>query len=660
MGRFLPTMKAIPKTYRTTQTVFGGIDNREGASDGAIFDTLNLSGEHYPVLAPRRARMIIGKALKPYGIFAHDGLIWVDGDELWRMAYTPAEYDAFDGSGVVLSNNTALLGVDTEAVFRELLRIADGKSEMQNAFLTVTYLEAGLPMEGYIRITDIEVSSSRETVYLSDGQSVAVTATSEYCRLQSATDSGATVGKSISVKFTLTFPKLMPVMAGKVLPRPKVWAAMGNKVVFFPDKAYLDTASGELGSLEATWTGKASFTDGTYGDSPAVLNTIKSAVTEFPFNEGDAVTISVTGDEGNVNEGTFIIRSVSADKLTLTFYENTFKVKLSDVTVMLTRTVPELDFICEAGGRLWGCRGDEIFASKLGDVFNWNSFDGISTDSWSVSVPSAGDFTGCANYLGMPIFFKERGIYKVYGSAPSEFQLIDSLTLGCDRDSAASVAVAGDALFYISRVNVAVYTGSVPSVASEVLGCERLSHGVAGSDGIRYYISCRDGERVSLYVYDTTKNLWYREDSSDALGFAAEGDSLYMLTKDGTISAVSYGVNVPEGSREEIVISECVFAPYTASGTTERKILRKISVRCEIVDRDRDYIELYVRYGGLSNFADGEGQWERIAPLAPSHTNSFSFSFVPRRCDSFSLKIMGRGAWRVHSITREYSVSNNK
>ena len=66
-----------------------------------------------------------------------------------------------------------------------------------------------------------------------------------------------------------------------------------------------------------------------------------------------------------------------------------------------------MDFICENENRLWGCKEDTIYSSKLGDPFNWNVFDGLSTDSYAVNVRIDGDFTACCSYLGYPVFFKE-------------------------------------------------------------------------------------------------------------------------------------------------------------------------------------------------------------------------------------------------------------
>ena len=53
------------------------------------------------------------------------------------------------------------------------------------------------------------------------------------------------------------------------------------------------------------------------------------------------------------------------------------------------RSFPVMDFVVEAGNRLWGCRfGDgvnELYGSKLGDFRNWYAFEGLSTDSYSVA-----------------------------------------------------------------------------------------------------------------------------------------------------------------------------------------------------------------------------------------------------------------------------------
>ena len=118
------------------------------------------------------------------------------------------------------------------------------------------------------------------------------------------------------------------------------------------------------------------------------------------------------------NNKTPVIREIDGDKLY--FYEYIFTLDGEDgVTpytetgeLSVSRTVPDLLFVCENENRLWGCDKTTINASKLGDIFNWNVYDGLATDSYSVDTGSAGSFTACISYLGYPIFFKEDHIYK--------------------------------------------------------------------------------------------------------------------------------------------------------------------------------------------------------------------------------------------------------
>ena len=138
----------------------------------------------------------------------------------------------------------------------------------------------------------------------------------------------------------------------------------------------------------------------------SAANTIKATGVDFAdyFRAGDAVTISgATVHEKN--NTTIIIREVDGDELR--FYENSFVIGESgdsEAALTIKREAPEMDFLCENENRLWGCKGDTIFSSKLGDPFNWNCFDGLATDSYAVDVGSEGDFTGAVSYLGYAVF----------------------------------------------------------------------------------------------------------------------------------------------------------------------------------------------------------------------------------------------------------------
>lgn len=99
--------------------------------------------------------------------------------------------------------------------------------------------------------------------------------------------------------------------------------------------------------------------------------------------------------------------------------------------ITVSRTAPDMDFVCQCGNRLWGCRYgndgekniNELYCCALGDFKNWNQYLGLSTDSWRASVGSDGVWTGAVNYLGSPVFFKENCIHRISVSSSGAHQV---------------------------------------------------------------------------------------------------------------------------------------------------------------------------------------------------------------------------------------------
>lgn len=422
------------------------------------------------------------------------------------------------------------------------------------------------------------------------------------------------------------------------------FADLGAYTVMFPQKKYYRQDKDEFGSLECTWTGTASFADGKYAGQDAKGCRIVTTGTAFSFNVGDAVTIF--GAKDSANNQTIIIREISDDKKSLGFYENSFTVATGQ-TLTIKRTVPDMDFICENENRLWGCKGSTIYASKLGDPFNWNVFDGLASDSYAVDVGSDGDFTACCSYLGYPIFFKEDHIYKVYGSKPSNYQVMPSATLGVQQGSGKSLAVAGEILYYLSRVGVMAYSGGVPQCISENLGDVSYSSGVGGSDGMRYYLSTRNGTKLiyELLCYDTAAKQWYREDGVTAAEFAYVGDGSVMIR--GLNAMLDTGdmmVMRSEKSNESRYSSSVEFADFV-EGSPNKKSTAKLLVRAELEDKS----ELTVKMS-----FDG-GAYETVQTLVSGGKRSYYLPILVKRCDRFRVKFEGKGMWRLYSLTREYS-----
>lgn len=239
-------------------------------------------------------------------------------------------------------------------------------------------------------------------------------------------------------------------LKGQVEDSEKSFAAINGYIIIAPDMAYYNIFDETFGHLEAEaapGAGEVVFMDGTLFGEAASANTISCSSIDWAdvFKVGDAITI--TGGSITANNITAIIREIDGHELH--FYENSFT-NGTDSTgnIRFTRKVPELKYLLENENRLWGCTETTIFASKLGDPFNFYVYDGLDTDAFAVDTGSSGVFTGAISYLGYPTFFKEKNIYKVYGSIPSNFEVMGSATLGLAHGSENSLAIAGETLFY--------------------------------------------------------------------------------------------------------------------------------------------------------------------------------------------------------------------
>lgn len=423
--------------------------------------------------------------------------------------------------------------------------------------------------------------------------------------------------------------------------REKRFGSLGRYVVILPDKKYYDRESKELGDIEEEAVRSCRFVNGTYAGVPAQGNTIETTGSPFPFRAGDAVTISGSGVEGN--NKTAVIREISANKTALRFYENTFTNDTAMRLLTLRREMPDMDFICEHENRLWGCSGSTLYCCKSGDIFGWNVFDNISTSSFAADVGSPGDFTGCTAYQGHVLFFKEKQIYRVYGSKPSNFQVVMSAAEGVAKGSGGSLAVAGEQLFYLSPSGVMSYSGGAPVVVSAPLGPMQYRDAVGGSDGTRYYVSMRDEDGVwTLFVYDTRHGLWFTEKDSQVRAFGWNG-AFTFCNGAGDIWCESG----KDSDKEDPPQSLVEFGDFTYGGPN-RQGLSKLQLRLE-VGRGAA--------ARVSVMFDSSGIWQPVRTVRGDETagrkGSRYLPVIPRRCDHFRIKIECDGPWKLHSLTQE-------
>ena len=296
----------------------------------------------------------------------------------------------------------------------------------------------------------------------------------------------------------------------------------------------------------------------------------------------------------------------------------------------LTRKVPDMDYICENGNRLWGCSSanHEVYASKLGDPTNWNAFEGISTDSYAATVGSDGDFTGCLSHMGYVLFFKEDTIHKVYGDKPSNFQINTSFPVrgvakGCEK----TACVVNETLLYVSRSNVCSFDGAYPESVSDALAEVRFQGGVAGQHNGKYYASLQDvSGQWNIYVYDLKKGMWHKEDDMQALFMAYGEGQLYCVDSTGKLFTIS-------GSRDE-QIEWMLESGDQLDESVEYKFLKRLLFNLNLDPGSE--VDVFIK-------CDSEPEFEKKISFTSQGYRTQVLNITPARCQRYRFRLEGKG-----------------
>lgn len=314
--------------------------------------------------------------------------------------------------------------------------------------------------------------------------------------------------------------------------------------------------------------------------------------------------------------------------------------------------IPDLDYITESNNRLWGCsynRSDgvlvnEIRACALGDFRNWYSFQGTSMDSYTVSIGSDGKFTGACTVRGNPIFWKEGCLHKISGTEPSSFTLNTTVCRGVQEGCWKSLAMVNELLYYKSRMDVMVYDGSMPYGIGEKLGRTRWYEAAGAAYLDKYYLCMRTEDmQWSIYVYDTMKQLWHREDDSQVHHMANAQGTLYMIRENGEPELLSIGGLT--GETEGPFDWSVTFGVFGV-GDPNQKYLSRFNIRAQLAAKAS--MTLLIQY-------DSDGVWHNMGTMRTPILRTFMLPVAPRRCDHLQVMIKGTGDAKIYGISRTYT-----
>lgn len=479
----------------------------------------------------------------------------------------------------------------------------------------------------------------------------------------------------------------------------KTMVSMGAYILIFPDKLYLNTEDlSDFGSIEAEFVSEAEVSlslsrlDGRdMGDIPVSVSPpenpqngdlwidssgtahslkqysqandmwaeqtacfvkLSSGGLGVDFLENDAVEISGLSGEAAFLNGMHIVEKRGEDYILINAILP--RAHTQSEAVKICRKMPDMDFVTEAENRLWGCKYglvegrtvNEIYACALGDFKNWNRFQGLADDSYRASVGTDGPFTAAATHLGYPLFFKENAIHKVYISASGAHRIADTACPGVEMGSHKSLANMGEKLFYKAFDRICLYEGSLPRSISQNLGDVKYTAAVGGSMGEKYYVSMTDehGAR-QLFVFDSRRGLWHREDSLDVRFFAPFGSELFALCADGRLLAMGGSLGEQEGDFRWQADSGLM--GYSES---EHKYVGRLILRLKLPYGSE--ADVFMEY-------DSDGVFRHMGHLTGRGTGTFSLPLRPRRCDHFRLRLTGFGQIRLYSIVKQIEVGSD-
>ena len=300
--------------------------------------------------------------------------------------------------------------------------------------------------------------------------------------------------------------------------------------------------------------------------------------------------------------------------------------------------MPDIDYACVLDNRIWAVKGDNIYCTGLGDYDDWTTFSSPSetTDAWSVDTGTNGIFTGIASFKGTILVFKNDRVWKLFGSVPSDYQLVEISRLGCVNHK--SICEVNNTLFWLSPQGIVAYTGGIPEVISENLNDNYIS-GVGGGDGRTYFISLYNGSTYSLYTFDTWEGIWLMEDNLNITDMTFLDGHLYALAADNKIYKFGAG-------------AEKVLWSATTKEFTEEIMNKKgnSELQLRVCLESGSSLNVFVR---IDN-----GSFTLAKSYSVGDISTFVVPLKIKRADRFQVKLEGSGAAKIYQLTRKFYIGS--
>jgi hypothetical protein len=167
------------------------------------------------------------------------------------------------------------------------------------------------------------------------------------------------------------------------------------------------------------------------------------------------------------------------------------------------------------------------------------------------------------------------------------------------------------------------------------------SKAVAGHIGNKYYVSMCDTEgKYHLFVYDTLKGMWHREDASEVMAFCNCRGDLYFIDRADDLIKTVKGTGPVKESKD---IKWEAVTGVIGTDSPDKKYISRLDVRMLLDVGTR--VSFFVEY-------DSSGEYKHLFSMDGVSLQSFAVPIRPQRCDHLRLKIMGEGDAKIYSICK--------
>ena len=583
-------------TQRIWTEQFSGLDRRPRAYDGTFSAMGNMTGEPWPLLSSRKKRGVVKELEQPLGLMALGKLAWIDGSTLY-----------YGGEPTAIND----LSLEENMLPKRMASMG--------SYIVIW------PDKKYYNTVDPMDSGSLERLY--------------------ETPRGETVHYTLCDMDGVDYPRTDMTESAEAPESPDdgdYWLNTGAS----PHALY------QWGGQQNSWVGVSS-----------VYVRIAAAGIGYGLSVGDGVTlsgISYSGENDALKEQleglneTMLVQAVDRDYIVVIgIIDGNYT--QSGGRVRADRTAPALDFIIENNNRLWGCRyGEEngefvnrIYACGLGDFKNWSRYAGTNMDSYYVNVGTDGPFTGAVVHRGNPWFFKEDCVHRIFGDYPASYQMQTTFCDGVQEGSEGTLLAYNGAVFYLGRHGVQLFE-SLPQTVSKALGEGKLKKGAAGQAGGLYYLSAQEETGTwSLYVMNTERGTWHRQDDARAIAFAELGGEMYMLSANGEL----YALDGTEGEKEPEDVTWYAESGIMGYDYPDHKYLSRFVLRMQLGETAD--CQVSIQY-------DSDGIWQRKGTIqGKGKVKTYLLPIVPRRCEHMQIRLEGHGEMRLYGIAREMALGSD-